>query len=526
MNLAPYIRAQYSIIYLLTPEESRAEAVIQKTAVELKKKLVVWSCTEGIFEVVNGKASGKEQIEDPIEALVRIKGSKEAGARAPDADTIYVLRDMNPYLNDARVARHLRDIARDFKQSRKTLIILSPVRKLSPDLERDVTVLEFALPAYDEIKVIFDNLYEGAKSKLGKISDDERERIVQAAMGLTTIEAENALAKSIVEHVNGQKDKKGANSISKLVLKEKALAVKKSGILEYYPATQTAADVGGLENLIEWLNIRKEAFTAKARDFGLPMPRGLILVGIPGCGKSLSAKACSNLWDVPLLKLDLGNVFGGLVGESERNMRTCIQTAEALGSSILWLDELEKAFAGAGGNGSTDGGTTQRVFGTFLTWMQEKTCPCFVVATVNRIDGLPPELLRKGRFDEIFFVGLPTARERQIILNIHIKKYKRDVKNFEKQMSELVSASEGFSGAELEEAVVSGLYAAFYHKRDLTAEDVLKAIKNTNPLAKSRGAELQEMVKWAAENAVNASRVEDKEKASETTTGGRQLDLE
>jgi SpoVK/Ycf46/Vps4 family AAA+-type ATPase len=256
------------------------------------------------------------------------------------------------------------------------------------------------------------------------------------------------------------------------------------------------------------------------------MPRGLILVGIPGCGKSLSAKACSNLWDVPLLNLDLGNVFGGLVGESERNMRTCIQTAEALGSSILWLDELEKAFAGAGGNGSTDGGTTQRVFGTFLTWMQEKTCPCFVVATVNRIDGLPPELLRKGRFDEIFFVGLPTARERQIILNIHIKKYKRDVKNFEKQMSELVSASEGFSGAELEEAVVSGLYAAFYHKRDLTAEDVLKAIKNTNPLAKSRGAELQEMVKWAAENAVNASRVEDKEKTSETTTGGRQLDLE
>jgi SpoVK/Ycf46/Vps4 family AAA+-type ATPase len=345
-------------------------------------------------------------------------------------------------------------------------------------------------------------------------------------MGLTTTEAENAMAKCIVEYVNSQKDKKAVNSISKLVLKEKALAVKKSGILEYYPATQTAADVGGLENLIEWLNIRKEAFTARARDFGLPMPRGIILVGIPGCGKSLSAKACSNLWDVPLLKLDMGNIFGGLVGESERNMRTCIQTAEAIGSSVLWADELEKSLAGTGGNGSTDGGTTQRVFGTFLTWMQEKTCPCFVVATVNRIDGLPPELLRKGRFDEIFFVGLPTERERQIILNIHIKKYKRDAKNFEKEMPEMVKASEGFSGAELEEAVVSGLYAAFYHKRDLTPEDVLKAIKNTNPLSKSRANEIQEMVKWAAENAVNASRVEDKEKASETTTGGRQLDLE
>ena len=178
------------------------------------------------------------------------------------------------------------------------------------------------------------------------------------------------------------------------------------------------------------------------------------------------------------------------------------------------------------GNGSTDGGTTQRVFGTFLTWMQEKTAPCFVVATVNRIDGLPPELLRKGRFDEIFFVGLPTAREREAIIRIHIQKYGRDVKNFEKQLPELVKASDGFSGAELEEAVVGGLYAAFHHKRELTSEDVLKAVKNTNLLSKSRATELQDMVKWAEDNAVNASRVEPASKGSGVTTGGRQLDLE
>jgi SpoVK/Ycf46/Vps4 family AAA+-type ATPase len=516
MNLTPYIKAQYSIIYIVTPEESRSEAAIKGTAAELKRSLKVWSCTEGLFSPA--KPENSEQIEDVVEALTRIKSA--------DPDTIYVMRDMNPYLSDARVARHLRDIARDFKQSKKTLILTSPVRKLPPDLERDITVLELELPRYAEIKSIFEALYEGSKSKVGKITDDERERIVQAALGLTTTEAENALAKSIVEYVNGQKDKKAGQSISKLVLREKALAVKKSGILEYYPATQTASDIGGLENLIEWLTVRREAFTARAREFGLPMPRGLVLIGMPGCGKSLSAKAISDLWEVPLLKLDLGNVFGGLVGESERNMRTVIQTAEAIGSSVLWVDELEKAFSGVTGNGSTDGGTTQRVFGTFLTWMQEKTAPCFVVATVNRIDGLPPELLRKGRFDEIFFVGLPTAREREAIIRIHIQKYGRDVKNFEKQLPELVKASDGFSGAELEEAVVGGLYAAFHHKRELTSEDVLKAVKNTNPLSKSRATELQDMVKWAEDNAVNASRVEPASKGSGVTTGGRQLDLE
>lgn len=365
MNLVPYIKAQYSILYLVTPEESRAEAAINETAKELKRNLVVWSHTEGMFSPANPKKS--TQIEDPIEALVHIKGAEI------EANTIVVMRDLSPFFSEPKVIRHLRDIARDFKQSKKTLIITSPIRKIPPELERDVTVIEFELPLHQDIKAIFDLLYEGAKVKIGKLSDDERERIVQAALGLTTIEAENALAKSIVEYVNNEKTKKAPQvpqAISKLVLKEKALAVKKSGILEYYPATQTAADVGGLENLKEWLNIRREAFTAKAREFGLPVPRGVLLAGTPGCGKSLSAKACSNIWEIPLLKLDLGRIFGGLVGESERNMRTVIQTAEAVGACVLWLDELEKAFAGVGGNGSTDGGTTQRVFGSFITWTQ------------------------------------------------------------------------------------------------------------------------------------------------------------
>ena len=476
-----------------------------------RRSQTFWSHTEG-FTNPDGKDA--EQTEDPIEALLAIKG----GAN----NTIYVARDLPAFFSSEKVVRLLRDIARDFKQTSKTLIITSPVRKLSADLERDVTLLEFELPGREEIEHVFSKLYEPHKAKIGALTDDERERIVQAAMGLTTVEAENAIAKAMVESVS--QDKKVRPPISKLVLKEKSLAVRKTGILEYFEAAQTADDICGLENLTHWLAMRSKAFSGKARAFKLPMPRGMLLVGIPGCGKSLSAKAASNIMGVPLIRFDIGRVFGGLVGESETNMRLAIQTAEAIGSCVLWIDEMEKAFAGMGGNGSMDGGTSQRVFGSFLSWMQEKTKPCFVIATINRIEGLPPELLRKGRFDEIFFVGLPTPKERAAILRIHIQKFGRKLADFAKELDQMVADSEGFSGAELEEAVVSGLYDAFYHDRELTSEDILKAIRQTNPLSKSKAPELNAMVQWAETNAVNASRIEN-EKASGKTTAGRQLDI-
>jgi SpoVK/Ycf46/Vps4 family AAA+-type ATPase len=280
--------------------------------------------------------------------------------------------------------------------------------------------------------------------------------------------------------------------------------------------------VGGLENLKEWLATRAKAFSKAARDFGLPMPRGILLVGLPGCGKSLSAKAASNILGVPLLRFDIGKVFGGLVGESERNMRQAIQTAEAVGNCVLWIDEMEKAFAGMGGGGSNDGGTSQRVFGNFITWMQEKTAPVFIISTVNRIESLPPELLRKGRFDEMFFVGLPSEKERKAIFEIHLKRYGKRAFS-EAEVADCVKSSEGFSGAEIEEAVVSGLYAAFNHERQLEAADVLKAVKATNPLSKSKKAELEAMQEWAEKNAINASRVEPKDKT--VVKAGRQLEL-
>jgi len=508
MDLIPYIKSGYSILYLLTAEESRAEMVVLENAKECKRKIKVWSFTDGFID-----PSDKDYVdhtEDPQKALVKIKNEPPA--------TICVFRDFHNFMDHPKVKRHLRDIAKSFKQSRKTMIIISPVNKIPPELERDITLIEFELPKKDEIKVVFDNLYKSNKKALGEIEDEEQDRAIEAAMGLTTGEAENAFSKAWRENHETQ------TPISQIVLAEKAATVKKSGILEYFQASTTANDIGGLANLKKWLDIRSKSFSKKAREFGLPMPKGTLFVGLPGCGKSLTAKATSQILGVPLIRFDIGRVFGGLVGQSEENMRTAIQTAEAIGNCVLWIDEMEKAFGGMTG-GSGDNGVSKRVFGNFITWLQEKTCPVFIVATVNRIEEIlqsNPELLRKGRFDEIFFVGLPSEDERKEIFGIHIKKYGRVAKDF--NLDALAKASKQFSGAEIEESVISGLHLAFHHDRDLTDEDILKAIKNTNPLAKTASSQLTAMASWAAENAVNASACTTK-KAADGTQAGRQLEL-
>jgi len=523
MDLAPYIKACYSILYVQTPEETRAELMILKTAKEMKRKIKLWSCTNG-FQTTDkdGKliSIGDAKDQDPVTALLQLRDDPAAEKNGE----IVVMRDLHMFLGtNPKPVRLLRDIATVFKQNRKTLIIVSPLKKIPPELERDITVIELELPNREEIKSIFDALYTpAAKKHLGDISADEQERVVQAAMGLTFGEADNAFAKACVEYGADKRDADKKEPISKLVMREKALAVKKSGILEYFEPKQTINDIGGLENLKGWLKMRSKAFSKKAREFGLPMPRGILLCGLPGTGKSLSAKVASSILNLPLLRFDIGRVFGGLVGDSERNMRTAIATAEAVGSCVLWIDEMEKGFAGMGSGSSGDGGTSQRVFGNFITWMQEKTTPCFIIATVNRIESLPPELLRKGRFDETFFVGLPSKREREAIIQVHlrIKNQKIDATS----LTECVEASDGFSGAELEEAVVTGMYTAFDQDRTLTAADLVAAIKLTNPLSKSKAAELKAMAEWASNNAINASKVDAVAKSDgEFASTGRQL---
>jgi len=517
-KLAMHIRAAYPVIFMLTAEESRAEKEIVGLSKSLGRKLTFWSHTDGFMSLGPNDSivgSKDEKIEDYIDALSFIRTDPPS-----NSGKIYIMRDLHPGFTSPKVLRLIRDISREFKQNRKTMIMLSPINAVLPQIERDVTTLEFSLPKRADLLKVWNSLYETNKKAIGVVAEDEVELIVQAASGLTTVEAENSIAMSLIERQKMVQAKVSPlPSLSRLVMREKAEAVKKSGVLEYFDATETMADVGGLDALKGWINIRKNALTLQAQEFGLPTPRGILLVGLPGCGKSLSAKASAAIMGVPLIRFDIGRVFAGLVGKSEENMRLGLQTIDAIGNCVVWLDEMEKAFAGMGGSGSTDSGVSQRVFGSFITWMQEKTSPSFVMATVNRIDGLPPELLRKGRFDEIFFVNLPTDAERKEVLTLHVNKDRRkpefrngpwkhgmdDVfSEKDKTMrvfEECVDASKGFSGSEIEEAVVSGLHTAFHRKTNQKADYILSALINTNPLSKSAKTQLDAMKSWAEKNA-------------------------
>ncbi len=284
--------------------------------------------------------------------------------------------------------------------------------------------------------------------------------------------------------------------------------IRKSGHLEYFHPKATLDDIGGLDNLKSWLNRRRQSFTKDARDFGLETPRGVLLLGLPGTGKSLAAKAVANAWQLPLLRLDMGKIYGGIVGQSEANIRSALQTAEALAPSILWVDEIEKGLSGMQSSGATDGGTTSRVLGTFLTWMQEKEKPVFVVATANHIAQLPPELLRKGRVDEIFFVDLPVQQDRKDIISIHLKRRNRLDDFTQDELDELAIASKGFTGAELEEAVKEAMFLAFDEGHQLNKDDILKAIQATSPLSLTMAEMIQDTRAWSKGRAVAASSAE------------------
>ncbi len=308
------------------------------------------------------------------------------------------------------------------------------------------------------------------------------------------MEAENVFAKSLVERRKFDVD---------VVLSEKEQIIRKSAILEYYRASEAFADVGGLDLLKDWMDKRTVAFTEKARDYGLPAPKGILILGVQGCGKSLSAKSIASLWRLPLLRMDVGKIFGGIVGQSEENIRKAIRVAESTAPNIVWIDELEKGFSGTQSSGISDGGTTARVFGTFLAWLQDKTAPCFVVATANDVSALPPELLRKGRFDEIFFVDLPGEPERAEIFTIHLQKRRRDPAQFD--LNALAAATAGYSGAEIEQAVISAMYDAFNLGRDITTEDILKVAGQSVPLSMTMKEKIDMLRYWAGTRARPAS---------------------
>ncbi len=491
------IRARYPILYLLTWEEKRAIDELAGLASKQGKALHVWSQSVGFTTRMEDES--KQKIRDPQSVLEFIIESDDVA--------IFVLKDFHPYIMEPGVIRLLRDASDQLKTSYKTLVILSPVLRIPPELEKDLTVLDYKLPQEEEMRKLLDEMIDAVRENPRvhiNLNALEKERLIQAALGLTAVEAENAFSRVLVS--KGRLSEEDIDDI----LAEKKQIVRKSGMLEYYEPEDEFEQVGGLDLLKDWLVKRGRSFSDQARTYGLPEPRGILLVGVQGCGKSLTAKAVSNLWKLPLLRLDFGRLFSSLVGSSEENVRRATLVAENIAPCILWIDEIEKGMSGLESSGASDAGTSSRVFGTFITWMQEKKRPVFVIATANDIEALPPELMRKGRFDDIFFVDLPNPNERDEIFKIHLERVGRDPSAFD--IKKLVIAGKNFSGAEIKEAIISGMYEGFAEDREFTTEDIIKNIEATIPLARTMPDTIEELRNWAGVRARRASRViEDEE---------------
>ncbi|GHT26355.1 ATPase [Planctomycetales bacterium] len=507
IHLAHLLRARYAAIYVQTYEEGRflqrlTSIVRNEHLIRKTRKIYTWSQTDGIAaedELPRGNSL------DPLDAINSIRKIKEPA--------VIVFKDLHLFLRTSaspqsyNIIRKLRDILPEIKtgEHAKNVIILAPSLILPDELRTEVTTIDFPLPTMQELEKNLDQFI--ADNEGGNIAIDlppeTKERIIKAALGLTLSEAENAFARAAVE----------GNSLDasdvKLILDEKCQIIKKTGVLEYINTDLKIDDVGGLDNLKRWLAKRNKSWLEDAKEYSLPSPKGILLTGVPGCGKSLTAKVISSYWQLPLLRMDIGKLFGGLVGSSEQNMRTAIQTAEAIAPSLLWVDEIEKGFSGIGSSG--DSGTATRMFGTFLTWIQEKEKPVFVIATANNIQNLPPELLRKGRFDEIFFVDLPTLDERYEIFIVHLKKriktkkVQGDTKFTKSFVMDLAERTEGFIGSELEQVVITALFEAFSQERPIQREDFIKAINTTVPLSITLSEQIVALRRWANTRAVAAT---------------------
>ena len=416
-ELSVLIQAQYPLIYLVTSEEERAEQAISLIAqLRPQRRIFVWTVTHGIVEYGQPRSVTQHNTVSPEAAIEWVIRQREPG--------IFIFKDLHPFIEAPVTTRWLRDAIASFKGTQKAIILMSPMQQVPPELEKEVVVLDFPLPDLTELNLVLDRQMEQNRGR--RLSTDGREKLLKAALGLTKDEAEKVYRKAQVTagHLS-------ENEVD-VVLSEKKQLIRRNGILEYIEEDATIDAVGGLDELKRWLKQRSNAFTERAREYGLPQPKGMLILGVPGCGKSLIAKTTSRLWGLPLLRLDMGRVYdGSMVGRSEANLRNALKTAESISPVILFIDELDKAFAGTSGSADSDGGTSSRIFGSFLTWMQEKTSPVFVMATANRVERLPGEFLRKGRFDEIFFVDLPTAEERKEIFKIHILKRKRDLSRFD-----------------------------------------------------------------------------------------------
>ncbi|NJR68024.1 MAG: AAA family ATPase [Synechococcales cyanobacterium CRU_2_2] len=472
------LRARYPLLYIATAEETRLEATIQACAAHLGSRAVyTWDFVDGYQGNPNAEGKGKR---NPLQALEFVEQLN------PSAPAIFILRDFQRFLNDIAVSRKLRNLSKALQSRPQNLVITAAELEIPTELGEIITVVEFPLPNAAEIRSELGRLISAIGQRVDEASLDD---LVRTCQGLTLERIRRVLGRAIATH--GKLDTDDLD----LILEEKRQTIRQTQILDFYPATEQISDIGGLDNLKDWLLRRGGAFSEKARQYGLPNPRGLLLAGIQGTGKSLTAKAIAHHWHLPLLRLDVGRLFAGLVGESESRTRQMIQLAEALSPCILWIDEIDKAFAGLDGRG--DSGTTSRVFGTFITWLAEKKTPVFVVATANNVQSLPAELLRKGRFDEIFFVGLPNQEERKAIFEVHLSRLRpHNLQAYD--CDRLAYETPDFSGAEIEQILVEAMHIGFSQSRDFTSDDVLEAASQMVPLARTAQDQIEALQAWAA----------------------------
>jgi len=464
-ELEIYFRSRFTLICIASFEEARILDYIKNICERSRRALFVWDHADYFQQMAGAMGAPPAAAKDPLSVLEAIEKM--------EGEAVFVLKDFHQCWKDQpRIIRKLRNLAHSLKFSKKTIVVTTPMARVPEELKDDAVLLEFPPPGLEELGAILDKLTATPGVKVN-LTQQGREKLLQAALGLSSNQAQRVFAKAIVS--DGVLDE---NDIA-MVTMEKKQVIRESGALEFYSTTETIGDVGGLEVLKEWLRTRERAFSKEARDYGLPEPKGIALIGIPGTGKSLTAKMIAGLWRLPLIRLDVGALFGSLVGESEENTRRALTLAEAISPCLLWIDEIEKGLS----VGTGDSGTSMRVFGTILSWMQEKTKPVFVVATANNISALPPELLRRGRFDEIFFLDLPTVKERKEIFEVHIRKRKRPLQGFD--LDRLAAASEGYVGAEIEQAIIDAMYAAYSDPaRDFTTEDILAALGRRVPLSR------------------------------------------
>ncbi len=507
LSLLDCVQSGYPAIVCRTSEEWRAIQDCGKIAESLNCKLVLWSETRGFHDLKKTKSKEFAFNEEEYCKILIDGLSKNSGK-----NVIICLLDFHPYLNRPQVIRTAKDVFQLAKAFNITYIFISDSLEIPADLKHEMFVYDMELPTQSDYEELIENILKTNQINVN-LSKEEMSRVCNALMGLTISEAENAVVVSLY--------KSGTLNLD-IIYEIKKKSICQDGLLEYYKSSETIENVGGMVDFKEYAKERGvSTFTEEAREYGLPNPKGVILFGVPGCGKSLAAKALANMWKVPLLKFDLSKLFASLVGETENNTRKALQMAEAMAPCVLWMDEIDKAMSGTQSSGKTDSGVTSRMFGTILTWLQDRTSPVYVIATANNIN-LPPELLRKGRFDEIFFVDLPTLEERKEIFQISIKKHKRNFEDFNVEI--LAERADGFNGAEIEESIVSAMFKAWNDgKRPYNTEDIEEAIKNTTPASKGITSEtIASLRKWSKEHGIrNANRTEEvkvKEDSTEVVT--------